>query len=85
MSKLIRMHWMPNTKMFMTMNALTIYLIRRSMKKVRFYKLVFTSNPRLKLHIKINVHLEILPPKHKWNDFEHAKTKKQYEYEAQHT
>ncbi len=55
------------------------------MKKVRFYKLVFTSNPRLKLHIKINVHLEILPPKHKWNDFEHAKTKKQYEYEAQHT
>jgi hypothetical protein len=71
--------------MFMTMNALTIYLTGRYMKKVRFYKLVFSLNPRLKLHIKINVHLEILPLKHKWNDFDHAKIKKQYEYEAQHT
>ncbi len=41
-------------------------------------------NPRLKLHIKINVHLERSPLKHKWNDFDHAKIKRQYEYETQH-
>jgi ABC-type uncharacterized transport system fused permease/ATPase subunit len=30
---------MPNTLMLMTMNALTIYLIKRYMKEIRFYKL----------------------------------------------
>jgi len=30
---------MPNTIMFMTMSAVTIYLIRRYMKEVRFCKL----------------------------------------------